>query len=332
MSDMFALKTVPLTPDIGMALKNFRIENKVTAKSITEKFEKAPSYVSKLENGDIKKIDGELLIQICNFISGSDDGLLLFLNRLSQSYRDFDTESKIIVMNIDDLLLDHPVTTNFVTEISNYLTSKGLTVNQLVDGINANEDISKMEGFNSFPENIWYSPTHDIDNVVIKLNIPLSYIEDLLNEKITTIHSVIAEAILYSLYKLGKEEKAHFMAYSKLHLHHLLSTRRISRGDEGGNEKRYKLADLEPDTADAFNNVASKLKLVTAVTKEYGAKRIKQISDNINEDLSFSFAYMSIDIVELEKKDKKIKQQFLDEVRALAEKYSKEDTGIDLYE
>lgn len=56
MSDIFTLKTIPLTPDIGMTLKNFRIENKVTAKSITEKYNKAASYISKLENGDIKKL------------------------------------------------------------------------------------------------------------------------------------------------------------------------------------------------------------------------------------------------------------------------------------
>ena len=32
MSDIFSLKTVPFTAELGMALKNFRIENKVTAK------------------------------------------------------------------------------------------------------------------------------------------------------------------------------------------------------------------------------------------------------------------------------------------------------------
>ena len=58
MSDMFTLKTIPLTPELGMALKNFRIENKVTAKSITEKFNKASSYISKLEKyGKLKLFD-----------------------------------------------------------------------------------------------------------------------------------------------------------------------------------------------------------------------------------------------------------------------------------
>ena len=32
MSDIFSIKTVPITPELGMALKNYRIENKITAK------------------------------------------------------------------------------------------------------------------------------------------------------------------------------------------------------------------------------------------------------------------------------------------------------------
>ena len=50
MSDIFSLKTVNMTPELGMALKNFRIENKKKKKSITEEFGKASSYISKLEN------------------------------------------------------------------------------------------------------------------------------------------------------------------------------------------------------------------------------------------------------------------------------------------
>ena len=121
MSDIFTLQIVPLTPDIGMALKNFRIENKITAKSITEKFDRASSYISKLEKGDIKKIDGDFLIELCNFITGSDDGLDIFLSKLSQSYKDFTNESKTIIMNIDDLLYEYTVPSKMLDEINCYI-------------------------------------------------------------------------------------------------------------------------------------------------------------------------------------------------------------------
>lgn len=330
MSDIFTLKAVPLTPELGMALKNFRIENKVTAKSITEKFDKASSYVSKLEKGDIKKIEGNFLIQLCNYIVGSERGLSDLLNKLSQSYKEFNNETKLIIMNIDDLLLEHIVPTNLISEMNDYLSSHGLTTAQLVDMVNANGDIADREDYEKFPTNIWHEKDFDIDNAAIKLSIPSLYIEDLLNQKIVTIHRVIIEAILYSLYKLGKEEKPHYLAHNKLDLYHLLPARSVIRVTPDNIDNIF--GGLEPDTADALKDVTSGLKLITTISKSYGAKKIKQIAGNMNEDLGFCFAYMSIDIVELEKKDKDKKKQFLEELKALVEKYSQEDTSIDLYE
>lgn len=330
MSDIFTLKTVPLTPELGMALKNFRIENKITAKSISKKFDKSSSYITKMEKGDIKKVTGDFLIELCNYITDSANGLSFFLNRLSQSYKEFSNETKLIVMNIDDLLLDHTMPMKLVSEINEYIKSHNLTIAQLVDKVNANDDIANMEGYEKLPTNIWYEKNSDIDNAAIKLSIPTVYIEDLLNEKITTIHRVIIQAILYSLYKLGKEDKPHYIVNDKLDLYHLIPARRVIRVTPDNIDNIF--GGLEPDAADALKDVTSKLKLITTISQSNGSKRIKQIASNLNEDLGFYFAYMSLDIVELEKKDKDKKIQFLNELKALVEKYSQEDTGIDLYE
>lgn len=330
MSDIFTLKTVPLTPELGMALKNFRIENKVTAKSVTEKFKRASSYISKLEKGDIKKIDGNFLVDLCNYITSSNEGLSDFLNRLSQNYKEFTNETKFIVMNIDDLLIEHTVPINMISEINDYLTSHNITITQLTDTINANGDISNRDDYQDLPINIWYDKNNDIDNASIRLAIPSTYIENLLSQKITTIHRVIAEAILYALYKLGNEDKPHYTAHDKLDLYNLLPARSIITVTPDNIDSIF--GGLEPDTADALKSVTYALKLITTITKSYGAKRIKQLSSNLDEDLGFCFAYVSTDIVELEKKDKEKKQAFLDELKSLIEKYSQADTEIDIYE
>ena len=330
MSDIFTLKSIPLTPDIGMALKNFRIENKVTAKSITEKFDRASSYISKLEKGDIKKIDGDFLIQLCNFITGSDNGLSDFLSRLSQSYKGFTNESKIIIMNIDDLLYEHTIPSKLIEEMKEYISSHNISILKLVDTINANEDIAKWNNYENFPENIWYDENNDIDKVSIKLCVPLSYIDNLLNGKITTIHRVIAEGLLYALYRCGNEENARDIANNKLKLYNIMPRRLVITITPENIENLF--GGLEPDTSDALKDVVSQLKLITTLTKEYGSKRIKQICNNLSEDLGFCFAYMAIDIVELEKQDKEVKKNFLKDLRALVEKYSAENTGIDIYE
>lgn len=330
MNDIFTIKTIPLTQDIGMALKNFRIENKVTAKSITEKFGKASSYISKLEKGDIKKIDSNFLIQLCNYITKSDDGLGIFLSKLSQSYRNFTGESKIIIMNIDDLLYEHQVPPQMIDEINKYIDSHNLSLSQIIDTINSNNDISDNTFYNSLPLNIWYSPNNDIDNAVIKMAVPLSYIEDLLSGKIITIHRVIAEVILYSLYKCGNEPNARNVANEKLRLYFIVPRRNFITLTEDNIENIF--GGLEPDTAAALKDVIMQLQLITTVTKKYGSKRIKQICSNLAEDLGFCFAYMSLNLVELEQKDKEKKKEFLNDLKSLIDKYSAPESGIDIYE
>lgn len=330
MSDIFTLQTVPLTPDIGMALKNFRIENKITAKSITEKFDRASSYISKLEKGDIKKIDGDFLIELCNFITGSDDGLDIFLSKLSQSYKDFTNESKTIIMNIDDLLYEYTVPSKMLDEINGYIKSHNISISTIVETINLNKDIADRDNYNALPLNIWYSPNDDIDNAAIKMSVPLSYVEDLLSGKIVTIHRVIAEVILYAMYTCGNEKNARDVANDKLKLYHIIPRRSVITLTPDNIENIF--GGLEPDTSDALKDVIMQLRLITTVTKEYGSKRIKQICSNLGEDLGFCFAYMSLNLVELEQKDKEKKKEFLNELKALIDKYSKEDSGIDLYE
>ena len=233
-------------------------------------------------------------------------------------------------MNIDDLLYEHTIPSKLVEEMNKYISSHNISILKLVETINANDDISQRGDYENLPKNIWYASDNDIDNASIKLSVPLSYVEDLLNGKIATIYRVIAEAILYALYRCGNEKNARDIANDKLKLYNIMPMRLVITITPENVENIF--GGLEPDASDALKDVVSQLRLITTLTKEYGSKRIKQICSNLAEDLGFCFAYMSVDIVELEKKDKEKKQQFLDELKALVEKFSKDDSGIDLYE
>lgn len=336
MSDIFTLENIPFTSELGMALKNFRIEKKVTAKSITVHFKKASSYISKLEKGDIKKISSDFLIELCNYISGTDNGLTDFLQKVSPNFVDYTTDTKIIIMNVDDLVLEHSIPKAFIEEIQQYISKHKITINQLVDKINDNDTIKEFPGYSSAPYNEWYAPDNNIENSYIKLSIPISYIEDLLSDKISMIHSIIAEAILYSMYRLGMddESEARELAHSKLTIFDILRVRggNIISVNDSNIESLF--GGLEPDVAEALKSVTSGLKLITTLTKKngYGSKRIKQIDMNMREDLGFYFAYMSLDLLKLENKSKDQKQEFLNELRILIDKFSQEDNKLDLYD
>lgn len=335
MSDIFTLNTIHLTPELGMTFKNYRIENNITAKSLTIKFEKSSSYITKLEKGIIKKIDSSLFIQMCNYISGSENGLIDFLNKASQSYASYSAETKLSITNIDDLLVEHSIPSDFIDTIKKYLTSHNISLAELTDKINSNRSVCNYAGYEGAPSNEWYVYNNDYDNIFIKLAIPQTYIDDLLTGKLLTIHIVIAEAILYSMYSFSADDdKARKLANSKLALYHILRIRggNIVHVSDSNFEELF--GNIEPEVADSLKGITSGLKLIATISKKdgYGASRLKQINSNLKQDLGFGFAYMSTDLTTLEKKSKEKKQEFLNDLKKLIQKYSSDSDGIDFYE
>lgn len=62
-----------VTPELARLIKTIRVKNGVSAKDLAASIGKSRSYVSKLESGDIKSIDCELLTRVLCLVSGSDD-------------------------------------------------------------------------------------------------------------------------------------------------------------------------------------------------------------------------------------------------------------------
>ena len=73
--------------------------------------------------------------------------------------------------------------------------------------------------------------------------------------------------------------------------------------------------------------------MISTLTKkdDYGLNKLKQIQNNLVTDIAFYFAYMSLDTTGLKQKSMTKKQDFLDELKALIQKYSSDSDGIDLY-
>lgn len=338
MSDIFSLKSVPLNAELGMALKNFRIENKVTARSIVEQLGKASSYISKLEKGDIKKIDGELFTTICNLISGSDDGLKKFMEKTVSLYNSYSEETRLILTNIDDLLIEHPVPSKLIKDINDYILKHNISIEALSNKINTNVTISDHSEYNSAPLNQWTTYGNDTSNtedMYIKLYIPVDYLNSLISGNVFFIHSIIAEAILTCMYSFGMDDlnEARRCAHSKLTLYNILRScsRNIIEVTDSNFDDLF--GGLEPGVADTLASITSGLKLISTLTKKdgYGLSKLKQIQQNLSTDIGFYFAYMSLNITALEQKSKTTKQDFLDELKTLIQKYSSDLDGIDLY-
>lgn len=330
MKDIFAIHSIQINAEFGKAFKNFRIEQGVTATAIIKRFNKNPTYITKFEKGEIKKINTDFFIELCNYITASTDGVKLFLSRMAHFYNTMSTETKTILMNIDEAIVSHTLPSKLVTDILEYMDGHDISKSELFRKINANEDVLDYPSFASAPPNIWYSDLEN-DQTFIKLDIPYDFINDFLEFRIDKIHYVTALAILYALYRLGNEEDPYAVSFSKLRIYQIS---KYLQEDNSSNSKDPLFENLQPDDVESLREIISSLKLVINLTKDdnYGTGKIKQIQANLESDLGFSFAFMSLDLEKIILQNKERKQEFLNDLKQLIDKYSESNLGLDRYE
>lgn len=326
------ISAIPLTEEVGISFKNFRNKYKVTAKDITEQFNKFASYITKLENGTVKKIEVSLLKDMCNYITQSSDGLYLFTEQLASNYTKYTEKTKLLIMNLDDVFVEYRIPEELVSEINSYITKKNIALIDIANKINENEDINDKVIYSSIPSNIWVMPYETIEDCVIKFEIPSEFVYSIFNSSQQLAPRVFLEVLLYKMYKLGGEENPREYANSKLRMYKITSLR-YNAIDSSVATKLIK--DLDPDTIVNLDKIFNGLQLVASMTGAYGKSKTKNIAQNLQADLGFSFSYMAMDISQLKKKSKDRKQAFINDLRALIQKYSTEDTPeteIDLYD
>lgn len=329
---------IQITQEIGNAFKVFRTEHKILAKDLVEEFKKASTYFTKFEKGDIKKIESKVFIELCGYITkkSNAEGIKEFVSRISENYENYTPQTQNIIMNMDDLLCLHRVGSEFVNYVNTKLKENDFTISDLAKIINSNQDINTLEGFDDFPTNEWIIRENDINKSVIKLSISSEYLNQFLSGNIEQINYVIAEGIIYYLYKLiGIGDKAALKANDKLKqlkLRRYRNSKMISINNDNYEELDKYFGGLEPQVANSLKHIAASLRVVTTITKEYGAKRVELIADNCENDLGFYFAYISNDLSKVSNKTKQTKKNFLTDLKQLIAKYSEpEKESLDLY-
>lgn len=329
------METINITPEIGLTLKNFRIEYGKTAKEISDFTGKAPSYFSKLEKGDIKKIEIEFLLTILNFITENNDGLTNFLEKLYDKYKNdnLDDDSIIIFINLDDVIREINIDSKFTDYVNNLISKNNLSVDLICNNINSNNDLNDLSEkiYTDLPFNTWTNVNNQNTRTVIKLNISLDLINNILNRSILRTNYITLLAILYSTYKLidmDSKEKQHQAI--------------ILLKDFGMNNIRSKgikvenldssFEGLKPSSINLYQNIITNLKIMLAMNESYTSKKLEILESNFEKDLGFTFAFMTSDLSNILSLSKESKSKFLNELKDLMQKTSQtEQQSLDLY-
>lgn len=331
------MKTLQVTPQIGLAIKNFRVENQKTSKDVAYEIAKAPSYLSKLEKGDIKKIEVDLFVNLINTIGeNKDNSLSIFCDKLFEKTETLDGISLSIAYNIDSVLCRYKASAELFQLINNEMNSNNISIPDLVNELNSNKSIVgslTTSEYKMLPDNEWVY-NEKTDSQVVKLNYSEDYIQGLI---VCETHSVIyldMEALLFTLYKLKgiDETTARDESINTLVKYNVVSSS-IKRIKNKKSELMEKMKNISnnPEFLDKSMDIIMSLTYLSAYDESYAFDKMKIMTQNLHADPSFTVAFMGTNLLEIIKQPKEVKTQFFSDLKGLIEKHATQKSKIDLY-
>lgn len=195
-----------VTPELTTLIKTIRTQNNISAKEFAAYIEKSPSYVSKLENGDVKNIQKKELTKILSFLTGGEDfyeNVLPAVVRVLMSYLPSGRLSEQVWLLQYDTA-DRPVliSEEMSSDLKDRLDGIGMNEEELAAFMNENFD---SELSCAFPANEIIPIEHQGNTrILVRLEMNSRDISRILSGKDRNTTYLAAYGISHSLIRLEK--------------------------------------------------------------------------------------------------------------------------------
>lgn len=319
-------------------LKEIRTKANIPAKDMASSLQKSPAYITKLEKGEIKSLDYEIIIMFLNKVFDGkiekiNESLDYIYNTLNVSFNvsQEELEKKQAFENFDKVARKIPVSQELQDYIKQQLSEINYDVESLVYIINQNNDVKDIVLPDNAEKNKWYYNSNGNGCVLVELN--CDDVNKILNDKHVSSNYLTIQAILYTINRIkgmseyqstseALEKMKDFKFYSVAERHRYINEDELSSKDDIQNKR-------------LINSIIDSLVAVSDANVTYANNQFKKISSNLKNDIGFTIAYMSVNLSSISELSFQQKQAFLSDIKKLIEKYSSSDTisnTIDFYE
>lgn len=195
-----------VTPELTTLLRTIRTQNNISARDLAAHISKSPSYISKLESGDVKNIRKQDLTNILSFLSGSADfygEVLPTAVRTLMSYMSPERlPEQIWLIQYDTA--DRPIliSEEMATDLNQRLLFLKMSTGELTEFMNKNFD---SELSSAFPANeIIPLDQKGSTRILVRLDVNQKEIDNILTGENRHTTYLTAYAISHALIRLKK--------------------------------------------------------------------------------------------------------------------------------
>ena len=330
-----------VTPALAEVIRSTRIQHHVQSKDIAAHIGKSRSYMSKLENGDIKTIQESELTEIFRYIFGDGENSKLFfetslpqiLQTLELKYSEDEITEQLWFYNYDTVLRQIPVPPALAEDLNQRVNQIGISVSELCARINGNEDINpEVKNTDQYPFNEWQAMVrnHKIAYSFIKMRLDSTDVEDILTKRKQSTNYITLLATTYYLAKFEatsdctdtEVQMQNAIDYlNKFSFFSLSEKARLQRSIKSKEEQDSLLSSFDKTNINLINQVLNAFRVVSELNIVKMNKYLQTFVDNLQWDTGFTMRLISIKFSSLEDISFGRKKELLKDIDAVVDRY-----------
>lgn len=331
---MYFMPYVTVTQELGKIIKSERQSRNIFVKDIIPNIKKSLAYFSKIENAKVDKIELSTLYTIFENIIEKEN-FNTYMSNLLQKVTIGLTEEEIKneewMHTFDMQYREIPISEEICNFIHEKLKTRSISAQDVIKRLNKNEALDSQE---QYEDNQVYAK-YDNDGAMtssIKFNLPDDFLDDILSGKIDTINYINMLGIIYVLFRFEGFSDKESMEKSQKYLYEnkfytLLEKNRLLR-DASKNGKVEIDSVLSPEDKEYLSisrDVSKKFKLLSDQNIKYANSKLKIFNENLRDEPGITFAIIGLPLSNLKGISKDTKKQFIQDIKALINKYSTEE-------
>lgn len=330
----------PVTPELANMLKALRLQKNIQAKDLAEKIDRSSAYITKLEKGDVKSIDNDLLDSILSFLTGGDtegDELVEKIYAIRKQYpSEEEIEEQLWFVNFDTILRRLPIPEKLISCLNDRISTNTIERSILLRRINNNEALTEDEkNDESIEFNRWFSPKKNNSAQSIKILLEEKDLNDILDRKVTFASYIFVFSIAFYILKIerfgeqvviGDEENSNLMRETTALLNQYKFYSLAEKSKKIANaETQEQINEIwnsfDTENQEILSDILSGFKFASELDIQTTNIRLKDFSSNMHWDIWFMLKLISCRYSDLDELSATMKKEFLNEVEALILKY-----------
>ena len=330
-----------VTPELADTIRSIRLQNKIQVKDLAQHIGKSSAYISKLESEKMQNIDTDVLYSIFRYISNTDSDNDLaekIYSSLKIKHSKKDISDQLWYVNFDTIDRRIPIPEALIDELNLRLDTIGVSREQLLRRINANEALSDIEKNNAkLPYNQWYyDDSVEGFKTSIKLHMDSAQLDAILNKEADVSSYMYILSIAFYIIKMEQFNNKvqidnteyglvydsavgllnSYKFYSMAEKNVLLSTK------ETQSEVLEMLNSFDLDNIEIVNKIISGFKYSSECNIKDTNIKLTSFEQNMRWDLGFMMKVISLDFKSLDKTNFSNKRNLISEIEGLILKYS----------